>query len=383
MAKYPRPDPLQHPGQLLLLQQAQQIQNLTEQCKTLAAMLAAGGSRGGGPGTGQAKKIDPRKAALRATPLADYCTSKYLPGRGHSPTSETADLALRAIAVLSEYCAPLSASPPTLADVRPSLLDGFREWLVEQVAAGRWRAQTANKFLRHLRSVYNYAARKRLIRPMPPLELLPEEDPIVEAWSPEDLAKQEDQARRLDGCVRCGEWTIPRSTWWTAWTLVFSRTGGRKNVVMLSERSDYDRNDKAILLRKENQKQKKDQRIALPPRAAAAVEKLLDSHGDVKIFPWPFDPPSRKNGKRKWKVLDSHFERLLLTPCGLKLPKNVKTRQYRRTAATLVDDAGGNPQELLGHRHASTTERYKDRRRKKICRQSLCIPDPSPQLTLF
>ena len=121
--------------------------------------------------------------------------------------------------------------------------------------------------------------------------------------------------------------------------------------MMLSRRTDYDPAARALLLRKENQKQNKDQRIALPPRAAVAVERLLEAHGHDRIFGvWPFDPPEKSTGRRKWRVLSKRFKQLLVGPAGLTLPKGVATRQFRRTAATIVEENGGNAQELLGRR---------------------------------
>jgi integrase len=176
---------------------------------------------------------------------------------------------------------------------------------------------------------------------------------------------------------------VAADAWWTAWVLVAARLGCRITAQMLVERHDYDPQSRSLLLRRENQKQKRDQRIALPPRAAEAVERLLAAHHDPLIFPWPHDPPL-KNGRRKWKTLSAHLVKRLLTPSGLSLPKGVKTRQFRRTAATIVAENGGNAQELLGHSSPRTTERYKDRRRRPICRQSLCIPDgTAPQKRLF
>jgi integrase len=139
-----------------------------------------------------------------------------------------------------------------------------------------------------------------------------------------------------------------------------------------------------LLLRRENQKQHKDQRIALPARAALAVQKLLDCHQSPEIFGcWPYDPPLPKTGRRKWKILCKHFCDRLVAPAGLTLAKGVKTKMFRRTAATIVAENGGNAQELLGHASPKTTERYKDRRRRPVCRQSLLIGDASPQRLLF
>ena len=64
----------------------------------------------------------------------------------------------------------------------------------------------------------------------------------------------------------------------------------------------------------------------------------LAAHDHDLIWPWPHDPP-RAGFPRNYKTLFAHVRRRLLIPCALNLPPGVVTKQYRRTAITMVDEA--------------------------------------------
>jgi len=366
----------------------------------LALLLAGQGGNGSGTASGPR---DPEKRRQRRMTLEQFTEEQYLPGKNHSPTGATAELARGALRKV-RLCFGRSIA---VREVTGGLVDRLRIWLIFQVQAKKLAAPTANKHLRQLRAIYSYAARKRLIRLPPPIDFLEEVETDATAWTPDELARIEARARALPGTLPLCKLKamgpmgaigpispitpipvtpIPAAVFWTAWALVAQRLGCRITAMMLCRRDDYDGEARTLLLRRENQKQRKAQRIALPPRAAEAVERLLAAHHGPLIFGcWPFDPPL-PGGRRKWKVLAQHFEKLLVIPAGLTLAKGVKTRQFRRSAATIVEENGGNAQELLGHSSRKTTERYlsRDPKRRRICRQSLCIPDGAPaQRVLF
>ena len=332
-------------------------------------------------GSGPKKPTSPEKRErmrVRGMTLARYASEHFFPERNHKPLGATALLTCNALARMAEcYSREI-----TLKEATPGLINDFRNWMARQIASGAaYGSVTANKHLRHLRSLLNHAARNRLIRRIPPINFLAEPDHEVDAWEAHELEKIETQARKQIGMV--GD--VPASLFWTAWALVAQKIGCRITAQMLTRRQDYDPVERVLLLRRSTQKQKKDQRVALTPRAAEAVEKLIAAHDHEAIFgSWPYDPPL-KSGTHKWKVLAKHFEEELVKPAGLSLKKGVKTRQFRRSAATIVQENGGNAQELLGHASPKTTELYlsKDPKRRKVCRQSLLITDASPQKFLF
>lgn len=332
----------------------------------LLALAMAGKGQGRRP-----PKRTPDQRRMRAMTLEAFCRDVYAPAKSLRPGSRA--LALGAVAKLRK-CLGRDAR---VGEGRSRLVDRFRDWLAGQVTAGAMAGTTANCHLRYLRAIINYAAKRRAVKRLPTLEFLPEPESEVEAWAPEDLARIEAQTRTFTGSV--GQ--VPAAIWWTAWALVISRIGCRVGAMMAATREDYSRG--VLLLRAEHQKQKRDQRLALPPRAAAAVERLLESHQEAILFPWPHDP-HRPDEKRNFKTLFAHFRKRILGPCGLTLPRGVRTRQFRRTVATLLDDVNGDARKQLGHASERTTKRYKDRRKTPVCTEALLIPDTSArQMELF
>jgi integrase len=249
---------------------------------------------------------------------------------------------------------------------------------------------TANIRLRQLRAIWNHAARWhwpdtgrkwRIVKRPPPMQFFTEVETEVNAWTIAQLAAIEEQARKQVGHVG----TSLANVFWTALHLLFSRIASRETATLLARREDYNPEARTIRLRAETQKQRQDQSFVLPQGVATAIDRLLASHDHPLIFGcWPYDPPVKSTGRRKWRVLENHWKKRLVFPAGLSLQKGVGLRQYRRSGATICDENGGNAQELLGHSSPKTTERhYKDRKRKRACRQSLFIPDASPQQLLF
>jgi integrase len=379
----PQPPPIQvrSVGEILLLQQVQQNAALLEQCKSLTSLLEvkekqlaslAAGSRGGLPA--DPDWDDPQREKLRGMTLEQYAFEHYLPGTNHTTASAVAEITQDLFGKINACF----AEKPLLRDVRDSWVETFRNWLLSRVGAGFSKA-TANKYLRQLRSIYNYAAKKKLLHSLSSIDFLDETPREVEPLTPDQLAALENQAGMQTGMIG----RVASAVFWTAWLLVFEKLGSRVTATMLCRRSDYDFATRSILFRAETQKQGKDQRIALPPRAAAAVERLLAAHDHERIFGcWPHDPPL-KSGRRKWRTLARHFRERIAKPAGVTLPKWVVIHVFRHTAATMCEDNGGNAQELLGHSSPKTTKIYTRKSRRRICKQSLCIPDADPQRLLF
>jgi integrase len=367
-------------GQMLVLQQARQIASLVEANRQLTAIAVSAGTGSRGP----KRPSDPRREKMRGLEFEVYAFECYLPGTNHATDSAVAEIC-RDLFVRINSCFPFRR--PLLRDVNDRWIERFRNHLAMRIGE-RFSPATANKYLRQLRAIANYAARKRLIRRPAEIDFLKQPERDVPPLSLQQLAALEAQARNLSGFLSRSPFTgpksqIPLAIFWTALLMVLARVGSRITATMLARREDYDRETRSLLLRAETQKQGRDQQIALPPRAAAAVERLLEAHDHALIFGcWPHDPPPRR-GRRKWKTLAGHFRRLLAEPAGIALPRRMVFHIFRHTAATLCKDHGGDPQELLGHASPATTRIYTRRARRTICRQSLVIPDPDPQQALF
>jgi integrase len=325
-----------------------------------------------------------RERTIRAMPLPEYARKHYAKeSRGHGITPRTWKLCEDMFGHLSRWRGVV-----TLREVNTEFLHGFKEYFNDLVP-DEMTAETANKHLRQLRSIGNHAAKMRLTRKIEfgKANLFPEKELDPAVWGADDLLKILRAAQAVNGFVgkqsRDG-YQIPAGVWWFAWVRSIAWAGCRLNAMMLSERGDFQNG--VLFLKHDNQKQKRDQKIQLPPRSRTAIEDLLAAHDQPQIFPWPYDKP-KPGDESCWKTFFNHFQKHLLDPCGLTLPSGVKTRMFRRTAATTVDEMGGNAQELCDHKNRSTTENnYMPRsRRVRVTKQALLIPEPDVaiQRTLF
>lgn len=317
-----------------------------------------------------------REKRIRALSADLFCRQHYL-------TEKSLAVATRGL--VDDMLAHLARAKGEVLvrDFNSELLYDFRDYFVTLLADGDIEPATANKHLRQLRAVIGHAAGDRLVKRVTFKKLFNVAKPSPTIWTQDQFRAIEEQCQKLSGWV-CG---IPARLWWFAWWRAISRAGCRLSAMMLAKRGDFQNG--VLWLRSENQKQGEDQRIALPRRSVVAIEDLLSAHNDPRLFPWDHDPgnyePDRKY-KTNWKTLFAHFRRLLLEPCGIKLPKGVKTRMCRRTAATLANEAGGSGQRLCGHKSETTTKtHYIPRNRVPVIRDALLIPetDTLDQLSLF
>jgi integrase len=273
-------------------------------------------------------------------------------------------------------------------ELRIELMTELRKYFAGMIADGDQTAENANKNLRQLRALIGFAASEKgdkLVKPIKFTKFFPEKKLKPTMWEPDQLATITAAARATAGDVG----GIAASTWWTAWWLAISGIGCRVSALMLAGRDDFKHG--VLWLREEHQKQHEDQKFRLKPAAVAAIEDLLAAHDKPYLFPWPHDPGSYRETSEKtnWKTLFRHFEKRLLEPCGITLPKGVKTKMCRRSAATLATENGGSGQRLCGHKSKKTTEKHymPPGRGIAVINDALLIPDghcdPKEQLALF
>jgi integrase len=296
----------------------------------------------------------------------------------------------------SRYLADSQLKPSTASDYRRSLrlfcdcLGGdrpidqvtkrgaadYRAWLAAQVAAGKTSAATAQKHLREVKAVLTAAWAEDLC----PMQLgtrpIKGAKKKVWAWCADEVVALQRRAVVLEGTIpkqsgtRSADRTplfdgppVRANVFWPALLSALPLTGGRITATMLTERRDFDRHGpKHLTLRAENQKDDEELAFWLPDQAVAAIERLLDSHGASRIFPWPFDPPD-KVGHYQWKVLGQRFDELIARPAGVRTQPGKRFHIFRRFAATAIRQEGGvegreASRQQLGHSSATTTDQH-------------------------
>jgi hypothetical protein len=345
-------------------------------------------------------KDDPREPAELDKPRTEALTLRVfvetIYWRKRTLRPRTREDHLSTLNVLDKF----AERPVLVRDLSDDFAERFARWFQEFAPATRNRgrgraANTARKQLANLLAWWRLACRRRVRQEIgranwpahrPEIEKPAREKRIPEAWTLKDYEAALDAAGQLDGRV-CG---VPRSDWWASLLLVIFYTGERITAVMLTRESDFDEAAGTILFRSENTKDAESRLRKLPPEAVVALQRVRESRvadwtaaelqsGHRRLLPWPHDPAGR------WKTLRRHLKLYILRPAKLTTSRWL-FHKMRATHATLLENAGGNPSESLGH---STPELYKqsyrDTRLIEAAGPDTLLPKPQykRQLTLI
>jgi integrase len=168
-----------------------------------------------------------------------------------------------------------------------------------------------------------------------------------------------DAARRLVGRIGC----LPASGWWATLLIVAWYSGARIAALLQVRWDDLRPTDGGLLLRAEASKTKEDQFVDLPASVFETLEAIRFPTRDL-VWPWPWHP------RRLFLVFAD-----LAAEAGLPLPKSRgKFHRIRRSTASYLKAAGGDPTARLGHSSPSVTARYLDPRICGNARQSHLLP---------
>lgn len=312
--------------------------------------------------------------------LREFYKLQYLPkrGRGNGPLTD------EAYECLLNNLARWAGREILASELTEDLIAEYLHWRRTKGDARRpghgVGPATANKDLRHIRALWRFARRKKLVAGE--LDVDPETLPDVNksCWSTEELAILIAAARQVEGRIM----GLKASAWWESLLLVLYDAGGRIGATMAAKWADIKLPPASpvpmIILRHDAQKQKADQVLTLGPETAEALRQIGPRAPDELVWPWPHDPPDRR-GKRRWGTLRKHY-RKILAAAGLPADRDDMFHRVRRTSGTytvLVEGSIRAAQERLGHSHQRVTLAYLDRE-KLEARTPTHPPLPRPQL---
>jgi integrase len=214
------------------------------------------------------------------------------------------------------------------------------------VANGR-SAETSNKWARHLLALWRFAAKKRYVDEFPTVELFQTPKRIPRAWLREEIERLFKAASETSGMMN----GVPAGKWWTALLATMWWTGERITAVLSLQWSDFDTGTGWIVAPAEVRKGKYcDKAFWLPPDACNVLEQIRVP-GNLKIFNWPLKQTS----------IFYRYKRLLKR-AGLPNDRMSMFHRIRRSMASHLKFAGGDPQQALGHTNGAVTARYLDPR---------------------
>lgn len=230
---------------------------------------------------------------------------------------------------------------PTLADLQDLTVARHLERLI---ADGRSPAGV-NKERAQLIAIWNLAAKKRLVQDFPHILSVHQPERIPEAWSIDELWRL-----KMSCNMQRGEYAgVPASLWWVCLHHVLFDTGERITAVLSAKFSDIMQNK--IVFPAENRKGSKRANVCELSQSSLDLIELARRPTRQLIFPWTYS--------------QTYLYRLyneILDRAELDKTSRSKFHRMRRSHATHLKKAGGDPTRSLGHQNPATTSRYIDPR---------------------
>lgn len=278
--------------------------------------------------------------------LISYFEDVYYPTRllGRSP--RTLVLYRTSIALFSRFL----GRDATLDDLTDVTVGKHLAALLE---AGR-RPAGVNKERDQLLAIWRFAARKKLVAEFPEIRRLPEPESPPRAWTMDELYRLRISCNYVPGTYE----GVPANLWWLALHEVLWTTGERITAVMKSTWDCYQ--DGVLTFPAEFRKGRQKANVCQLPRTCRDALEAIREPKRKLIFCWPY--------------VDVYLYRIyhrILERAGLDTGRKSKFHRMRKSHATYVKLAGGNPTASLLHSSAEITEAYLDPR---------MFPKPAPEL---
>lgn len=287
---------------------------------------------------------------MRRQTLRDFYREKFEPLRLRSRRPNTKRL----------YRSTLNAFDAYLG--RPALLSDLNDETVNAFAAARLDSGlskfSVNKDLSNLLAIWRWAHRKGFVKNWPDVELetLPVLSPV--ALTRDELARVKaaiaEETKSIAG--------VPGPRFWLALFLLIWDSGERIGAVMALTWDRVDLPGRWVRFHYDDRKGgRADNLIQIADDTAFALTAIRRKEG--KVFVWPFSP-------------NYIYERLapIMLRAGLPDSKLYKFHCLRKSMASHLKAAGGDPQRALGHSCEKVTRAYIDKR---------IAPDGQPPVDLL
>lgn len=204
---------------------------------------------------------------------------------------------------------------------------------------------TANKVRSQIVALWNFAAKRGLVKEFPAVRKYREYRREPTAWTKPQLESLFTAAGRQPGFVGA----VPADLWWIALLSLLWDSGLRIGAVLKLEWSQVDFARSYLLTLAEQQKDGDDQWFRLHPHTLHLLRLVREYNRQDRIFVWPVS----KN--LLWVAYSQ-----LLVRAGLPAGRRDKFHKIRRSVASHFEAAGGNATELLGHSCRQVTKLYLD-----------------------
>lgn len=270
-----------------------------------------------------------------ATDLGRLFTSLFWARKSRGRSANNLRLYRNALGNFEKYL----GRPATTDDLDDDTVAAWLPWFLER---GR-SEETANKNLRHLLALWRFLARKRIVEEFPAVDQLAVKERVPKCWLKSELEKLFDSAAKERGSIG----GVAAGFWWKVLLLVVWFTGERIGAVLELYWDDYDMESGWVVARAEVRKGKKrDKAFPLPPSVCKQLEALRVK-GERRIFRW----------ERRSTSIYYHLNRILAR-AGLPTDRMSKFHRVRKSMASYLKAAGGDPTEALDHSSSKVTKKY-------------------------
>lgn len=226
----------------------------------------------------------------------------------------------------------------TLDDLNDDNLALLCGWLLNL----RLSEFTVNERVGRLKSLWNWLARRGVLRTFPTIDKIPTEERIPRAWSVEELRKLFDSCAQEQGTIA----GIPAASWWLALHGWLWCTSERKGATFGLRWEHVDLDGMVAVVPGAIRKGRSSRVYDLWPECCSLLRSIREPAREL-VFPWPFDE-------------GTYYYRYgrILRRAGLPDGRHNKTHAMRVSHATWREATGGDASKDLGHADRSTTQRH-------------------------
>lgn len=231
---------------------------------------------------------------------------------------------------------------PTVANLNDDDLERHMWQIVKRGGS----PASANKDRSQIIALWNFAFGRRIVEHQPNVRPMKEPEQVPLGWLPDELDRLFSAARRETQSI--GD--VPGNVWFTALFRVLVDTGERIGAIRQLSRSSL--HGSHLLVPAAVRKGKtRDRLFLLNPNTLDALETLLSFHDEPLLFAWPYSQSYFYN----------RYNNVLLR-AGLEIGRRNGPHRWRRTVASAIARAGGDPTAALDHASPKTTKKYLDPR---------------------
>ena len=231
---------------------------------------------------------------------------------------------------------------PTIDDLTDELIEKHMWRLVSDGGS----PASANKDRSQLTCLWRWASRKGIIKTWPDVAILKEPEQIPMGWLPDEVASLLEACRQTQGMLG----NVKSSVWWESLFRGLLDSGERIGAMLQLNVNCLQ--DRWLLVPAGTRKGKtRDRLYPLQSETLECVRQVIGKRRSGPIWDWPY------SSTYLYKHLNA-----VLEAANLPTDRRSKFHRVRRTVASAVARAGGDPTAALDHASPKTTRKYLDPR---------------------